>query len=110
MIVQAISSWFSAQTGIEEEEDQFPLGTKKWKKKWNLRKVVEQTMRNEIDGEIDEDRGTGLYLRKYALAVSKVVDRLSDVERARFMEMAREWNSTGPPRDVQIRFVFYNNL
>ena len=94
------------QTGIEQEEGDFPLGTKKWKKKWNLRKVVEQTMRNEIDEEIDEETGTGSYLKKYALAVSKVVNKLSDAKRERYMEMAREWNSSGPPRHIQIRFVF----
>jgi hypothetical protein len=110
IIVQAISSWYSEQTGIEEEEDELPLQNKRWKKKWNLRKVVEQKNRNDIDHKINEDPGTGSYLKKYALAVSRVVDGLTDEQRERYMQMAREWNSTGPPRDVQIRFVFYNNL
>jgi hypothetical protein len=86
------------------------MGPKRWKKKWNLRKVVEQKMRKDIDEQINEDPGTGPYLKKYALAVSKVVDGLTDEQRESYMQMAREWNSTGPPRDVQIRFVFYNNL
>ena len=77
----------------------------RFKRKWTLRKVVEQKRRREINMEIGEEPGSGSYLSKYPGAVSTVLGRLSEETRTEYLEVAAKWNKLGPPRDVQIRYV-----
>jgi hypothetical protein len=98
-----VSNWYRSQDGIEDDEDDSD-GVVKWKKKhWTMRKVVGALKRADIDEKIGEEAGNPNYMGAYAGALNEVVDSLSDDAKKEYMELARVWNKSHPPKDVQIR-------
>lgn len=100
--VQAISKWYQTETGGEEDKDDVE-GVEKWKKEWTMRKVVITMKRDEINKEIGVAAGSPEYLKGYAKGVNKVMGRLTDEQKREYMELAKEWNKSRPPMDIQIR-------
>ena len=96
-----MSKWYQAQDGNEDDGDDSD-GVVKWKKAWTMRKVVQVMKKVEINREVGETAGDPAYMKGYVIGVSEVVRQLTDQEKREYMEMAKEWNKSHPPREVQI--------
>lgn len=75
-------------------------------KKYTVRDVVKHEMKNEIDKVIKKDPRYGgedhkKWLSLYQSAVTQVVNDLMQEEKEEFEDMAEEWSSQQPPREVQ---------
>lgn len=68
-----------------------------------MRKVVKMMRRDEIDKEIGKVAGGPDYMKGYANGVNEVLKRLTDEEKKKYLELAKEWNKSRLPRDIQIR-------
>jgi hypothetical protein len=88
---------------VEDDGDDDGDGVGKWKKEWTMIKVVKRKKREEIVKETGAVAGSPDYLRRYAGAVKEVLSRLTDEEKRMYMGLAREWNKSRPPRDIQLR-------
>jgi hypothetical protein len=63
-------------------------------------------MRDEIDSRIDAPPGSIQYIRRYGRSLRRVMRGLTDEKREEFLELAEQWNEEGPPRDIQIRYIY----
>jgi hypothetical protein len=89
----------------EGDDDGGDVNVMRWKKKWTMRKVVQRKEADEINRVIGEKPGSHCYMGKYAGAVTEVINGLSEETKAKYMELAKTWNKSVPPREVQIRFL-----
>jgi hypothetical protein len=96
-----VSKWYQAQDGNEEDGDDSD-GVVKWKKAWTMRKVVQVMKKAEINNEVGEAAGHPAYMRGYVRAVNEVISQLTDQEKREYTDMAKEWNKSRPPKEVQI--------
>jgi hypothetical protein len=88
--------------------DRFSLQQdRKWTKKWNLRKVVMQLEKDQINALIDAQPGTSHYLLNYPTACTKVVEELDTQTRKEYVALAKQWNDSGPERHIQIKYISY---
>jgi hypothetical protein len=51
---------------------------------------------------VGEAAGDPAYMRGYVRGVNEVIGQLTDQEKREYTEMAKEWNKSSPPREVQI--------
>ena len=42
-------------------------------------------------------------MRQYASTLNTVLEKLPETEKKEYMDLARKWNNSRPPRDVQMR-------
>jgi len=54
--------------------------------------------------------GSPGFLRNYKKAVGEVMKTMSDEAKGEAMDLARKWNKSGPPREVQIRYIISINI
>ena len=94
--------WYRAEDGEDDGDDSDVV---KWKKHWTMRKVVAVKKRNQVDQAIGQDPGTPGYMQQYAGGLNEVLKSLSKEEEREYEQLAKEWNKSHPPREVQIRSV-----
>src|ERR1700726_409527 len=104
LICQAIDAWYDKDSA--DPSGDAKCEGKNWKKMWTLRKVVVMKMRDEIDTRIDAPPGSLQYIRCYGRSLRRVMKGLTDEKREEFLELAEQWNQEGPPRDIQIRYIY----
>jgi hypothetical protein len=110
-LLQAIDQWYKSQNRKDDDESDGAsaidriIGAKKWKKKWRMRDVVGGLNRQEIIEESGHAPGSTEFLAEYKNMVSKVMERLPNDTAKEYMALARSWNKSGAPREVQIRYV-----
>jgi hypothetical protein len=63
-------------------------------------------MRDEIDARIHATPGSIKYIRRYGRSLRRVMKSLSNERREELLQLAELWNKEGPPRDIQIRYVY----
>ena len=77
----------------------------KYTKRWTLGRVVGFQKKPEIEKACKEltnaNLGTKAYIAGYQTAVAKVVRDLPEDEEIRYTQMAKEWNKSSPPVEVQ---------
>jgi hypothetical protein len=65
--------------------------------------VVKHKKQEEINSKIPAPTGSKDYLRSYNLAVTEVLNELSEEERKEYSALAMEWSNVRPPQEVQQR-------
>jgi hypothetical protein len=109
--LQAIDLWYKSQNREDDDESDEAsaidriIGAKKWKKKWRMRDVVGGLNRQEIIEKSGHAPGSIQFLAEYKNTVSKVMERLPNDTAKEYMALARSWNKSGAPREVQMRYV-----
>jgi hypothetical protein len=99
--LQKVENWFqnnrpkNTQKAKPKKDDHSLLG------QWTVRKVVQHTMKKQIDALIAENNdeaqpGSEDYIKSYQRICSEVVKNLTPAQRAECESLVEEWNSTGP--------------
>jgi hypothetical protein len=70
-------------------------------KRWTLRKVVKYERKDDINNKISAENGSKEYLRQYNLAVTSVVNSLTEEEKNDYLALAEKWSEARPPQEVQ---------
>ena len=99
--IQKIKNWYQNKHRNVKGDKENP----EYVRTWNLRAVTRHIKKAEIEVKARElsgaNPGAPEYLAKYQQALSKVVDELSDEERAEYLELQDEWNKQGPPEEIK---------
>jgi hypothetical protein len=103
---QAIDQWYTAYESNATEV--VGHGEARWTKRWTLRKVVIELERQAIDARISHQPGSLEYLAAHPQVVSQIVDELSEEKVMEYQLLAKQWNSQGPPRDVQLKYITFS--
>lgn len=78
-------------------------------RKWNVNQVVGCMKKQQIEDlcrqKTNSEPGSKSYLAGYQKALASVVDNLGEEEVEEYSAMAKVWNNTSPPVDVQRRYV-----
>jgi len=82
----------------------------KIERKIPLRRVVGKLKGAEIDQIISDKhpnlpKGDKTYPGIYQQAVTELMDQMSDEETQEMKEVLDEWQSSGPPLDIRLKFV-----
>lgn len=75
-----------------------------WEKAWTLRGVVSQMEKKNISDIIGAPPRSSKYLSSYSNAVSEVIRGLGDETKEEYTRLAKIWNQTGPPPEIQRRY------
>ena len=65
--------------------------------------MVKYKKQAEINGKISAPTGSKDYLGSYNLAVTEVLNELSEEEKKEYLALAGEWSKVQPPQEVQQR-------
>jgi len=76
---------------------------------WNVRRVVWNLKKAEINNIIEEKHGVAAgspaYLAQYQRATTQVVQNLSEEERTEMQQIADNWKNNGPPSGIKTEYV-----
>jgi hypothetical protein len=86
----------------DDDDVEKPPGV--WEKKWTDRWVAARLKRDEIKQMIGVSTKSER-LPKYTKTLSEVMKGLDDETRELYKHLAEQWNRSGPPPDIQRRYL-----
>jgi hypothetical protein len=100
--IQSLATWFHNKGWKRGKKERL-----QFTKKWNWRMVVSDKYRDEIMAlakePLDEGPNQRQVFGQYSKSLQRICDGLSEDEKEECREQAAEWNSRGPPVEVQQR-------
>jgi hypothetical protein len=104
-LIQAISRYIKLSIQKEsnpEPEDPKPK-PKKVKQLYTIRDVIKQIYQARIDNEIPFESNDPNYIGRYQLAVTAVLENMTEEELEAAGEIAKDWSEKGAPPEVPLK-------
>ena len=88
----------------EDDDDDVGLPGVVWRKKWSVRRVVEQMKQKEIKDMIGASSRSSTYWREYTNTVTSIIRGMDAKTLEDYQKLAEKWNDMGPPPEIQRRY------
>jgi hypothetical protein len=103
---QKLETWFQNHRPHKKEKAKSTKNDHSLLGQWTVRKLVQQTMKEEINRHIEANEpnavaGSKDYIASYQEACTNVIAALTPAQLAECERQAEEWNTTGPDATTQ---------